>query len=81
MTGSQWATPIFGKKRVELNSVQELIYYPELLCCRDEGWSIVEYGHIFAERPGVYTKEQLLAWKQLESYNYFHYGYVGSVRI
>ena len=68
--------PLGGKKRVELNSMQELIYYSELLCCSNEGWSIVEYGHIFAERPGVYTKEQLLAWKQLESYiNYFHMQY------
>ena len=47
-------------------------------------WPNVEYGHIFAyfiERPGIYTKEQLLSWKQLESYNYFHNGYVGPVRV
>ena len=37
-------------------------------------WPAVEYGHIFGyfvARPGLYTQEQLLAWKQLESYNYF----------
>ena len=47
-------------------------------------WPNVEYGHIFAyfiERPGIYIKEQLLSWKQLESYNYFHNGYVGPVRV
>ena len=44
-------------------------------------WSNVEYGHIFClflSRDLVYTpctKEQLLSWKQLESYNYFHNGY------
>lgn len=34
-----------------------------------------KYGHIFAYfimRPGVYTLEQLLSWKQLEGYNYFY---------
>jgi len=32
-------------------------------------WPLVEYGHIFAyfiARPGVYTFEQLLSWKQLD---------------
>ena len=45
-------------------------------------WPKVEYGHIFAyfiERPGVYTQQQLLSWKQLESYNYFQNGYVGTI--
>ena len=47
-------------------------------------WPTVEYGNIFAyfiERPGVYTQEQLLSWKQLEAYNYFQNGYVGSVSV
>ena len=42
-------------------------------------WPPVEYGHIFSYfvmRPGLYTREQLLAWKQLDSYNYFRSGYV-----
>ena len=30
-------------------------------------------------RPGFYTQEQLIAWKQLEAYNYFQNGYVRSV--
>ena len=45
-------------------------------------WPRVEYGHIFCyfiERPGVYTQEQLLSWKQLDSYNYFQSGYVREV--
>ena len=45
-------------------------------------WPKVEYGHIFAyfiEHPGVYTQQQLLSWKQLESYNYFQNGYVGTI--
>ena len=41
-------------------------------------WPAVEYGHIFGyfiSRPGLYTQEQLLAWKQLDAYNYFQCGY------
>ena len=33
-------------------------------------WPRVEYGHIFGylvTRPGLYTQEQLLAWKQLDA--------------
>ena len=45
-------------------------------------WPPLEYGHIFGyfiTRPGVYTLEQLLSWKQLEGYNYFQSNYVRSV--
>ena len=45
-------------------------------------WPPLEYGHIFTyfiRRPGFYTQEQLIAWKQLEAYNYFQNGYVRSV--
>lgn len=45
-------------------------------------WPSVEYGHIFSyliTRPGVYTLEQLLSWKQLEGYNYFQSNYVRTV--
>ena len=45
-------------------------------------WPRVEYGHIFAyfiKRPGTYTQEQLLSWKQLEAYNFFESGYVRTV--
>ena len=45
-------------------------------------WPCVEYGHIFSYliiRPGVYTQEQLLSWKQLEGYNYFQSYYVRTV--
>ena len=45
-------------------------------------WPCVEYGHIFSyliTRPGVYTLEQLLSWKQLEGYNYFQSNYVRTV--
>ena len=44
----------------------------------------MEFGHIFCyfvERPGVYTKKQLLQWKSLEGYNYFQSGYVREVKI
>ena len=37
-------------------------------------WPPIEFGHIycyFIERPGVYTKQQLMHWKSLEAYNYF----------
>lgn len=47
-------------------------------------WPKVEYGNIFAyfvKRPGVYSQEQLLSWKQLDSYNYFQNGYVGPVAV
>jgi len=45
-------------------------------------WPKIEYGHIFAyfiTRPGTYTQQQLLSWKQLEAYNYFESGYVRTV--
>ena len=48
------------------------------------GWHPVEYGHIFAYfivRPGVYTLEQLLSWKQLVGYNYFHSNYVRTIYV
>ena len=47
-------------------------------------WPPVEYGHIFCyfvDRPGVYTKEQLLQWKSLEAYNYFISGHVRTVQV
>ena len=45
-------------------------------------WPKIEYGHIFAYfivRPGTYTQEELLSWKQLEAYNYYECGYVRTV--
>ena len=42
----------------------------------------IEYGHIFTyyiKRPGTYTQEELISWKQLKSYNYFESGYVRTV--
>lgn len=47
-------------------------------------WPAVEYGHIFGyfiSRPGLYTQEQLLAWKQLDAYNYFQCGYVRTILV
>ena len=47
-------------------------------------WPPLEHGHIFCyfiERPGVYTKRQLLQWKSLDSYNYFQSGHVREVKI
>ena len=45
-------------------------------------WPKVEYGHIFCyfiERPGVFTKQQLISWKQMTAYNYFQSGFVRTV--
>ena len=45
-------------------------------------WPKIEFGNIFTyfiSRPGLYTQEQLLSWKQLDSYNFFQAGYVRSV--
>ncbi len=42
-------------------------------------WPPVEYGHIFCyfvERPGVYTKQELMQWKSLQADNYFQSGLV-----
>ena len=47
-------------------------------------WPPVEYGNIFCyfiERPGVYTRRQLLQWKSLDAYNYFQSGHVRTVKI
>lgn len=45
-------------------------------------WPKTEYGHIFCyfiERPGVFTKQQLMSWKQMTAYNYFQNGFVRTV--
>ena len=45
-------------------------------------WPRIEFGHIFGyfkTRPGVYTQQQLLSWKQLDAFNYFQAGYVKTV--
>ena len=45
-------------------------------------WPQIEFGNIstfFILRPGLYTQEQLLLWKQLDSYNFFQAGYARSV--
>lgn len=45
-------------------------------------WPRIEFGHIFGyfiTRPGVYTQQQLLSWKQLDAFNYFQAGYVRTV--
>ena len=47
-------------------------------------WPQVEFGHIFCyyiERPGLYTRRQLLQWKSLDAFNYFQSGHVRTVRI
>ena len=47
-------------------------------------WPPLEYGHIFGyfiRRPGLYTQEQLLSWKQLDAFNYFQNGYVPTMYI
>ena len=45
-------------------------------------WPRIEFGHIFRyfiSRPGVYTQEQLLSWKQLDAFSYYQAGYVRTV--
>ena len=45
-------------------------------------WPKIEYGHIFAyfiTRPGTYTQQELVSWKQMEAYNYFESGHVRTV--
>ena len=45
-------------------------------------WPQIEFGHTFTyfvSRPGVYTQEQLLSWKQMDAFNYFQSGYVRTV--
>ena len=45
-------------------------------------WPSIEYGHIFGyfvTRPGVYTQQELLSWKQMDAYNFFQAGYVRTV--
>ena len=47
-------------------------------------WPPVSYGDIFCyfiDRPGVYTKQQLLQWRSLEAYNYYQSGHVRTVEI
>ena len=45
-------------------------------------WPQIEFGNIFTYfilRPGLYTQEQLLLRKQLDSYNFLQAGYARSV--
>ena len=47
-------------------------------------WPPVEYPHIFCyfvERPGVYTRSELMHWKSLDAYNYFQSGHVRLVKV
>ena len=47
-------------------------------------WPTVEYGHIYfidCPAPGVFTKYQLLQWKNLEAYYYFLSGHVHMVKL
>ena len=47
-------------------------------------WPNIEFGNIFLyfiERPGVYTRKQMMQWKSLNAYNYFRNGYVREVRV
>ena len=47
-------------------------------------WPPIEYGNIFCyfiERPGVYTKQELMQWKSLNAYNYFQSGFVREVKL
>jgi hypothetical protein len=47
-------------------------------------WPPVEFSHMFCnfiERPGVYTRQQLLQWKSLDGYNYFKSGLVRKIRV
>ena len=46
-------------------------------------WPPVEFAHIFCyfERPGLYTKQQLMQWKSLDAYNYFVSGHVRPVTV
>lgn len=46
-------------------------------------WPPVEYAHIFCyfiDRPGVYTRQQLMQWKSMEAYNFFKSGHVRTVQ-
>ena len=64
-------------------SIEDDPYLPNANFLSDMvAWPGVEYGHIFnylITRPGVYTLEQLLSWKELEGYNYFQSNYVRTV--
>ena len=45
-------------------------------------WPPVEYSHIFCyfiDRPGVYTRKQLMQWKSMEAYNFFKNWHVHTV--
>ena len=47
-------------------------------------WPRVEYGHIFCyyiDRPGVYTRKQLMQWKSLDAYKYFESNHVRQVKV
>ena len=51
--------------------------YPIYILASSVGISFVS----FVDRPGVYTRQQMLQWKQLDAYNYFIRGYVRTVEM
>ena len=47
-------------------------------------WPSVEYGRIFCyyiQRPGVYSRQQLMQWKSLEAFKYFSSGHVRQIKV
>ena len=47
-------------------------------------WPPVECGHIFCyfvERPGTFTRKQLLQWKSMEALNNFQSGHIRGVKV
>jgi hypothetical protein len=78
-----------GKKRYKEKletvrlSLEDDPYSPDERFCSDmTRWPKIEYGHIFAyfiTRPGTYTQQELISWKQMEAYNYFQSGHVRTV--
>ena len=45
-------------------------------------WPSIKYGHIisyYIGRPGTFTQEELLSWKQMDAYNYFMSGHVWTI--
>ena len=73
-----------GKKRYEekLETAGLLLEHDpyssdERFCSDMTCWPKIEYGHIsayFITRPGTYTQQELVSWKQMEAYNYFQTG-------
>ena len=65
-TWISWAVLAWGSMTIHYSSQTDSDFNEDM-----SNWPSVEYGHIFSyyiSRPGTFTQEELLSWKQMDAY-------------